>query len=449
MTAGGAAAGSTTGEPGRRMRVLAVADSDSYVKWGAAMLDRMPPEWDRELVLLATPVLPSAAQLAAALAGSMFAAPGAPVVDLRDLAERVARDRPDVVLLSVRGPVVRVLVRSVVAAAVGPRPVIVSGLPGISIPETYQALYYRSQVDLVVLHSKREVRAFTELAADRGMQQSFALATLPFLPTRRAGTSTDDAADIVFAAQAKVPALLEERVGLVERLVAVARARPDRRVVLKLRGLAGEPQTHAEKHPLDTILAGLDDVPPNVVVSTGPMAEHLDRAAVLATVSSTAAVEAIALGVPVRLIDDFGVSGGLINIVFEGSGLFGPTESLAADEFAPPAAAWLDDNYLHAAGDTDWIAKIEHAALLRSRGALPLRRQFRGSLGGALRRTWDRKLALGPYDRSASGRFAYVAVVPVRGAVRRARALRARLRRAVERRRATRLVDPAETPISG
>ena len=101
---------------------------------------------------------------------------------------------------------------------------------------------------------------------------------------------------------------------------------------------------------------------------------------------------------------------------------------------------WLDDNYFHAPSDETWIAEIEQAVERMRRGELTLRPQFRGSLGGNLRRIWDRKVALGPYDRSLDGYLALAIGLPLRGAVRRARVLRSRLRRAVGGSR------PAEAP---
>lgn len=412
------------------MRVLGVADSDSYLKWGASVLDRMPADWQRSLAILRTPALPSTQQRESALAHTSFAERGVPVVDLDDFAELVARERPDVVLLSVRGPVVRVLVRTIAAVATGARPVIVSGLPGISIPETLNALYYRSQVDFFVLHSKREIRAFGNLAAGLGIRQDFGLATLPFLgDSVRAGGGDD----IVFAAQAKAPRAVEDRERVVAWLVETARAHPDRRVVVKLRGVAGEPQTHGEAYPYDVLLDAVPDLPPNLVVSTGPMTTHLAHAGALVTVSSTAALEAVAAGVPVLALDDFGVTDQLINVVFEGSGLLGGSRALVEGDFRLPHAEWLDDNYFHDPADEDWIGGIEAAV---ARGSLPLRPQFRGSLGGNLRRVWDRKRALGKYDRSVAGYLALAVGLPLRGAVRRARRLQARARRMREERAA-------------
>lgn len=407
------------------MKVLAVTDSDSYVKWGATILNRMPAAWQRSLVVIRTPALPSARQLGAALAGTAFTVAETAVIDLDDLAQVVRTEAPDVVLLSVRGPVVRVLVRMIVANSAS-RPAIVSGLPGISIPETLNALYYRSQVDVFVLHSKREVRVFGALAAALGIHQDFGLATLPFLSPREPGAQ--HGSDIVFAAQAKVPRELDERMLVVRWLVETARQHPDQRVVIKLRGTSGEAQTHAEKHPYDELLLGLDDVPVNLVISTGPMSEHLDDAAALVTVSSTAALEAIAAGVPVLALDDFGVTDRLINVVFEGSGILAGSAALMAGEFREPSEHWLDDNYFHAPSDETWVARIEAAVERRAAGQLALRPQFRGSLGGNLRRVWDRKRALGSYDRTLGGYLALAVGLPLRALVRRVRKVRTLLR---------------------
>lgn len=406
------------------MKVLGVADSDSYIKWGASILNRMPASWSRGLVIIRTPALPSAGQLESALAGTGFSRADAPLVDLDDLAAHLAHERPDVVLLSVRGPVVRVLVRAIVAA--GPhRPLIVSGLPGISIPATLLALYYRSQVDLLILHSKREIEEFGALAASWGIRQDFGLATLPFLSGLPAA---EGGSDVVFAAQAKVPRTLEDRQRLLGWLAEAARARPDRRVILKLRGVTGEAQTHSERYPFDVLLGELDDAPNNLVVSTGPMSEHLERAAALVTVSSTAAIEAVAMGVPVLAIDDFGVSGRLINLVFEGSGLLASSRELIAGEFPTPEPGWRDANYFHPAADETWITAIEAGVARREHGPLPLRPQFRANLGGNLRRIWDRKVALGEYDRSPEGYLALAVGIPLRGGVRLLRRVKARLR---------------------
>lgn len=423
-------------------RFLVIADTDSYVKWGAALASRLPGDWTTELVVLANPAMPSARQLRSALAGSAFTPDDVRTLELDELELHLADSCPDAVLLSLRGPLVRV-VAPIVGS--GPqRPVLVSGFPGLTIPAEPKAIVYREQVDLIVLHSHREVREFRANAEQLGVPVELGLSTLPFLPDARAhdharGHAADLAhpatgGDLVFAAQAKVPAERDERVRLLGWLADAARRRPSRRVVVKVRAGRGEAQTHAEEFDFAELLADPavrselgGTLPANLVVEDGPMAGHLRTAGMIVTVSSTAVLEAIAAGVPAILVDEFGVTPKLINTVFEGSGLFGGADDVAAWAARHPAADWLSDNYFHGREHDDWLAHLD--ALLARRAAvvmpLPIRRY--NLRGGALRRAFERKRMLGHHDRSAAGTFSMVVAVPARWVVRRVRRVRRRL----------------------
>ncbi|GAA1924341.1 hypothetical protein GCM10009775_15830 [Microbacterium aoyamense] len=404
-----------------RLRVVGVADTDSYVKWGAALLGSASADWDVELLVLDTPSVVSDAQLHSALAGSGMDAAAARRVTFDELEFALTSRPPDAVLVAARGPLARVVARTVAERA--PFAVIVTGLPGISIPATRKALLYRAQCDVFVVHSHREVREFDALAERIGLPQSFALASLPFAGRDRAAHGDD----LVFAAQALVPAERSDRLRIAAMLLAAARAHPDRRVVVKLRAERGEHQTHAEADPYPELLERFAPLPSNLVISTAPMRAALDSAEGLVTVSSTAAIEAVARGIPVIALDSFGIAPELINVVFEGSGLFGDEVDAAARRFRHPDPSWIHDNYLHDPADDDWTAAVAELVERRREGLLPHREPL-SRRGGSLRDTWERKRALGPLDRSAAGRVALVLGVPLRAALvaaQRARAIAA------------------------
>ena len=401
------------------MRALALVDTDSYVKWGAALLAQLPDTWVREVAVVATPGAPSAGQLAAALAGSGFEG-AARVLTLDSIAERIGLEQTDVVIVAMRGPAASVVLR--VLSALPDRPVFVSGLPGISIPATWKALFYRAQADLMVLHSKREIREFAVVAGKRGWTHRLALATLPFIDR----SPTAGGRDIVFAVQSIVPPERPERERVLDILIETARRNPGHRVVIKVRAVTGEQQTHDEEHSFPDLLALRPSAPDNLVVMSGPMSAALDTALGLVTVSSTASIEAIARDVPLVVIDEFGVSDQLINPVFVGSGLFGDGEAVASLRFASPEAHWLDDNYFHAPEDVDWMRALDELLAQRASQTLPDRPSLRGTLGGLLRRAWERKQAFGEHDRSTLGAVALVVGTPARAALLRARKLRRR-----------------------
>ncbi|UWF77498.1 MULTISPECIES: DUF6716 putative glycosyltransferase [Microbacterium] len=402
----------------RRLRVVAIADADSFVKWSAHLIDRVP-DISRHLLLVRTPLTVSEAQEQAALAGTRFAGDPASVtrIDFGRVASWLGADRPDVVVLAGRGPFVRLLGREI--DRLPARPVVVSGLPGMSIPAQRGALDYRRHSDLLVVHSWREVAAFTQLGRRIGVDVPIALATLPFARRTDAagqrvrGTEADllhtPGTDLVFAAQALVPATRGERLRMAEILRLAAVAEPSKRVVVKLRSRPGEAETHHERDAYPELLQGAPD---NLVLSYQPMSEALATAEGLVTVSSTAAVEAIAHGVPVIAVDEFGVSKALLNHVFRGSGLLGGAEDVVARRFRHPDPGWAAQNYFHDPRDSQWWAQVRGLVAQRRRGELPSRVVPRPR-GGALHAAWHRRLVLGEEDRTLSGALAGAVGAPL------------------------------------
>lgn len=423
------------------LRVVAISDADSFVKWAAALLDSVPDTADgsgissRHMLLVRTPLTVSDEQAHAALAGTAFGGSSVTRLGFDEVHGWLAGHLPDVVVLAGRGHFVRLVAR--VIDRLPNRPVVVSGLPGMSIPALRGALEYRRESDLLVLHSHREICAYQALGDRLGLVVPMALATLPYARTSSgtvaslARAQTDAAAslggsieadaahgiahgavavaeresrgtDLIFAAQALVPAERAEREVLADMLLRAAEARPNRRVVVKLRSRPGEAETHLER---DAYAELLQNRPPNLVFSYEPMSLALSRAEGLVTVSSTAAVEAIARGIPVIALDTFGVHKPLLNTVFVGSGLLGGADEVIARRFRHPSPDWMRDNYFHPASDSDWWVRVQELVSLRRGGVLPARTVPTGRLG-KLQSAWHRKSVLGAEDRSLTGRLA-------------------------------------------
>lgn len=398
-------------------RVVAIADSDSYLKWSAATLAALPDGWQRTQWLIKNPIAPSAEQVRAATDGPVDR------IGLVRLLVRLRRDPPEVILLAATGPVVQSILAAGFLRRAGRRPVLVTGLPGISIPATGRGIEFRSGCDLFIVHSQREVDDFSELARRLQIPIEFALASLPFFKQDRDPAHVVDrrpAASsgrhkIIFAAQAKVPDELAQRQQL---LRAFAELPDDRRVVIKLRAQPGEQQTHREHLPYPELWAELVRTegydPDRIGFLAGSMADALADADGFVTVSSTAALEAIAAQVPILVLSDFGVSAELINEVFIGSGCLGTLADLGKPSGAglrTPDPKWLQRNYFHPRKDANWIDRITDLLRLRNGAGLPartpvnlnssanldgrrrlIRRQLRLALPTGLLRTTGRQL---------------------------------------------------------
>ncbi|MFG1825149.1 DUF6716 putative glycosyltransferase [Microbispora bryophytorum] len=389
-------------------RLLAVADSDSYLKWAAGLLDATPEDWVTDLAVVRTPITPSAAQIASAVSGTRAQGEGLPpVLAARQLRRAAERFRPDAVLLACTGPVVDALAAETLAG-LRPRPVLVSGLPGISVPATEKAWLFRGGCDLFVVHSGREVAEFSEIGARLGGGGAVALARLPYLdllarePAAHGAGGAGGVRDrVVFATQAKVPRRREERERILLALADLGRARPDLDVVVKLRARDDERQTHNERHHYERLWTAMEAegrVPAGAVrFAAGPMHEQLSRAAGFVTVSSTAALEAIAGNVPLLVLSDFGVSAEMINLVFEGSGCLGTLDDLAQADFRVPAEEWCRANYFHDSSASDWTSRVAALVAAARAGTLePARSLLDGPEHAAARRRARLRLEVPP-----------------------------------------------------
>lgn len=389
-------------------RILGIVDSDSFVKWGATLLATLPEDWETSLVAVNTAATASDAQLVSAV-GPNSVTIGR--LQLGEIIDKVRSERPDAVLVATRGPIAEVLIGEIIRR-VSHRPVLVTGLPGISTPAKWKGLFLRAQADLFVLHSHREIREYRALAAEHDMTHRFGLSTLPFLHAVSGIRSDVKRDSIVFAAQPTVPAGIDARRMLMGWLADTARENPHLRVVVKIRAVGGEGQTHLERYPFADLIP--EDAPPNLVVETGAMSDHLARAVGFVTVSSTATLEAIAHDVPSLVLADFGVTGKLINEVFMGSGLLGTSRDLIAARFKRVVDGWREDNYFHPAADDDWADQLGMLVALREASLLPTRPTVRVSRGGPLRRAWERKRAFGQHDHSTMGYVALAVGAPLR-----------------------------------
>jgi hypothetical protein len=355
-----------------------------------------------------SPSNPSAAQQEAALRGTALEGHAAQTVTPWRFSRLVQELRPDVVLLGCTGPTADVIQRSLARQA--HRPVLVAGIPGIALPARPKAWTRRSGVDLFVTHSRREAEEYTGARDEVHATGLVGLATLPHLGTavrRIAAARAAEASapggpperrDVVFATQAKVPKERQDREAVLLALAGLAQKRPDLHVVVKTRGTTGEFHTHFEALHYEDVWAGLvsrgaigRDAAQGVSFAAGPMPEHLARAAGFVTVSSTAALEAMAVEVPLLLLDDFGVGPELINEAFVGSGVLAGLDALREGRFAQPDPAWKAANYFHPPSENTWLEQLDTLVHQARAGDLPsiaVRIASVGSRLGRARRPW-------------------------------------------------------------
>lgn len=347
-------------------RMIAVADSDSYLKWTHATAARLPYGWTCDTIIVRNPTQPSPAQIAAVTDEPVE------VLSRRELIHRIGFERPDAVLLGCTGPTVGQLSSQRGLTESQRRPVLITGLPGISFPASPRAVRFRAGCDLMIVHSRRERREFSALAQGMAPGLRVGLTRLPFLVDAEPGGDEPDGiepqapARVLFAGQAIVPPKAEQRRQILRALADLpGEARP----VVKLRAAADERQTHNEQYPYPGLWKQLVKSEQlsrrRVSFAQGSMRAALEGADGLVTVSSTAALEAMAAGVGVLILNDFGVNRTMINTVYAESGCLGTLDELRRGEFKTPNKEWLMDNYFHPEAESDWLDRLDDLLAIR------------------------------------------------------------------------------------
>jgi hypothetical protein len=293
-------------------RIALIADTDSRWKWGIATIRSLGAGVPAASFLVPSPGQPNARQLAeAGVTPSAVEAIG-----LDQLPDRLMRGGFDAAVLALPGGAAQLVLRGLasLANAQARRPVIVTGYVGVVLHRPVEGLALRIGSDIILVNSPHDAVLFSSVLSALGRDPAAIVETrLPFLAPPVAEDQATAAGEerpytVTFAAQPGIPATRADRDYIVRRLLTHARINPQRRVILKVRGLPGERLTHPEPYPYPAIARRLGAAGvANFHLQAGPMRRILAITDLLLTVSSTAAVEAIHAGLATGILTDFGL----------------------------------------------------------------------------------------------------------------------------------------------
>ncbi|MFQ1817486.1 DUF6716 putative glycosyltransferase [Aeromonas veronii] len=179
--------------------------------------------------------------------------------------------------------------------------------------------------------------------------------------------------DIIFFEQVIVPATFSERCYLLQKLVNLAQAFPEKQVWIKPRCKPGGRTIHKQKWHLERLRKLLRiRLPDNLCFTYEPVEQLLSRTALCLTISSTVAIEALARGIPTVIISDFGIRRDIHTASFVGSGCLAAIDQVIAGYLPKPNQEWLDD-YIKIPDVDAFKARLNELISQKSAGLLPRR----------------------------------------------------------------------------
>ena len=319
------------------MRVLLVANFDSGLKYVGRLADAfaaLGAEPDIRVPTTEVPHKLGADQVAAATDRPVRYEPWDAIVR--------AAVGSDVVVPVFEGPTVERFIREVHEAA-GPRmPVVGTGYVGMVLYDVIGGYLSRSLADVVAVNSRTDLAEFARAARGLGMpEENLLLTGLALLPATPAPLRSGPIGTLLFADQPTVPRRVADRTYLWDRLLGYARRHPDRRVLLRPRHRPGEDTFHTMEHS-PVAWAATRSLPANLVIEHAPIGTLIPASDLLLTVSSTAALEAVAAGTRVAFVADW-VNDAALNPRLLPSGLLRRFDDIEVDRIGTPDPEWLDD----------------------------------------------------------------------------------------------------------
>ena len=267
------------------------------------------------------------------------------------------------------------------------RPVLVSAYPGILFRFALEGMLDRSGADLLCLNSENDLSTYRLGRQALGLSSDNAVMTgLPLLWNAEPSQAKPDKPSIVFFEQPSIPAHPLQRRYICKQLKELAEAWPDHPVIFKPRTSSIESTLHRRHGEMASVIDRMSETVPNLQLSFKPATRLLRQCGCAITVSSTAALEAMAMGVSTRIVGDLGVTESLGNHFFAESGAIATFAAIAADPFTPAHKDdWLHRHGLQPHGRETFLTSLLER-LHRERSALPADGLGPGSWGS---RQWQ------------------------------------------------------------
>ena len=322
-------------------KVVVIADADSRLKWVYNVALQLVSSSNIEIVIIGK--MPADEQLEALPSSGLDCFED--IYSFRETATNFSQY--SAVICSATGSLLNMLI--VDLHNVPDRPSIITGYEGLVYEKHIEGLLWRYGSDVILVNSPADLALFSSALKELGLDDG-CLHCVGFGRLAHGGEQVDYLAKnkIVFATQPSVPVTYMERAFLLDCFIKFAESNPGLEVIIKGRVKPGEGlgTPYKEKHPYELIgedIAKKTPLPPNLIFSYERMDAVLLEARALVSISSTAMLEAMAMGVPAIALSDLGIRESYGNHFFLGAGIFSTFDNmLQMDRFDMSRSTWSE-----------------------------------------------------------------------------------------------------------
>ncbi|EES88890.1 conserved hypothetical protein [Helicobacter canadensis MIT 98-5491] len=233
------------------------------------------------------------------------------------------------------------------------RPIVIAGMNGLTDCSDLHAVLCRIGADIICINSKRNFRIFKEKLQDLNVKNDNLLmlgyARLYGDNTEKSRNCNNGKQITLLIGQANMPAQKKQQSYLMKKVYEYALKYPDHLVVIKERSITHKEHMNAyfkkkEIFQLWRWRYKIKRKPDNILISNEPIESLLGKADVCLGFYSTALIEAIHLGIPTIVIQDFGIGKNIGNHDFLGSGVLHSLNDWIDNKLPIVNKGWKDEN---------------------------------------------------------------------------------------------------------
>lgn len=234
----------------------------------------------------------------------------------------------------------------------GVRPMVISGMNGLTDCNDLHALLCRVGADIICVNSYNNFISFKEkmlaLSVDSDSLLLFGYARIYGNNIQKKDCRNINTSLII--GQANIPAQRRQQMYFVDKICEYAIKYPDRKIIIKQRNITHRQHMNAyfERYkmfqPWRWRAITSFKMPPNVIYSDEPIEKLFMQADLCLGFYSTALIEAIHLGIPTIVINDFGVGKNVGNHDFVESGLLASMDDWINDRIPKVNWKWKKEN---------------------------------------------------------------------------------------------------------
>ncbi|EAK0806395.1 hypothetical protein C3G49_05555 [Campylobacter coli] len=229
------------------------------------------------------------------------------------------------------------------------RPIVISGMNGITDCNDLHALLCRVGSDIICVNSWKNYKIFIEylISLNVNIDNLYMLGYARKFIIKNTTSGSNSISNILFIEQPNTPKQRRQKKYLIDKIYQYAIKYPQRTIYIKCRKINHWDHTNILFYKYNfyrLFKKSVKNIPENIIFCNEPVEYLYNRVDLCLSFYSTCILESLHLGIKTIVLSDFGIGCTLKNHNFIKGGIFATLDDWLEDKIPVPQQKWLDEN---------------------------------------------------------------------------------------------------------